>query len=149
TKTPYFDSKADAQRNADMLVQTFERSLLRLRQQNIYGLLIHDINFLLQTGGDAVWATLRSLQGQGLVEKIGVSVYTGQQIDAVLARFDPTLVQLPINILDQRLILDGHLKKLKARGVEIHARSIFLQGLLLMHPRDVPNHMQQFDNELY
>jgi aryl-alcohol dehydrogenase-like predicted oxidoreductase len=47
------------------------------------------------------------------------------------------LVQVPVNILDQRLIRSGHLAKLKKAGVEIHARSVFLQGLLLMHPEEV------------
>jgi aryl-alcohol dehydrogenase-like predicted oxidoreductase len=43
-----------------------------------------------------------------------------------------------VNVLDQRLIESGHLRKLKERGVEVHARSAFLQGLLLMDPESLP-----------
>ena len=50
----------------------------------------------------------------------------------------PELVQLPINVLDQRLLTDGTIRALAARGVEIHARSIFLQGLLLIPPDAIP-----------
>ena len=67
-----------------------------------------------------------------MVDKIGVSVYDAEQIDAVLRVFTPDIVQLPISVLDQRLLLNGRLERLKKEGVEIHARSVFLQGLLLM-----------------
>ena len=49
------------------------------------------------------------------------------------------LVQLPVNILDQRLVDSGQLVKLKKYGIEVHARSVFLQGLLLMQSKDIPS----------
>ena len=52
--------------------------------------------------------------------------------------FGRELVQLPLNVLDRRPIVSGTLARLKAAGVEIHARSVFLQGLLLMEPNDLP-----------
>ena len=79
------------------------------------------------------------LKQQGLVKKIGVSVYNNQQIDYVLDNFSIDLIQLPINILDQRLINDESLVKLKKHNVEIHARSVFLQGLLLMPIDTIPS----------
>ncbi len=45
---------------------------------------------------------------------------------------------MPINILDRRLIENGYLKKLKEKNIEIHARSIFLQGLLIKQPEQLP-----------
>jgi aryl-alcohol dehydrogenase-like predicted oxidoreductase len=48
------------------------------------------------------------------------------------------LVQLPLNVLDQRFIVSGRLALLKRRRVEVHARSIFLQGVLLMEPGALP-----------
>jgi aryl-alcohol dehydrogenase-like predicted oxidoreductase len=73
-----------------------------------------------------------------LVNKIGVSVYTAEQIDGILRRFEPGIVQLPLSILDQRLIHSGHLARLHRMGIEIHARSVFLQGVLLSAPADLP-----------
>lgn len=63
--------------------------------------------------------------------KIGFSTYTPKQIDFLLNNFDFDLVQLPFNVFDNRLIQGGQLKALKKKKIEIHARSIFLQGLLL------------------
>ena len=40
-------------------------------------------------------------------------------------------MQLPLSIYDQRFLQDGTLAKLRADGTAIHARSLYLQGLLL------------------
>lgn len=80
---------------------------------------------------------MQQLKAQHLVKNIGVSVYEGKQIDGILERFDIDLIQLPLNVLDQRLLHSGHLAKLKNAGIEIHARSVFLQGLLLVSPAEL------------
>jgi aryl-alcohol dehydrogenase-like predicted oxidoreductase len=53
-----------------------------------------------------------------------------------------------LNILDQRLIVSGHLELLHKLGVEIHARSVFLQGLLLMDPELLPPYFENFRAQL-
>ena len=116
-------------------------SLQQLGRSAVYGLLVHDADELLGPAGFEIEREMRALRSEGRVSKIGVSVYTGSQIDDVLSRFEPDLIQLPINVLDQRLVRGGQLKRLKDRGVEIHARSIFLQGLLLMQPEKLPAHL--------
>jgi len=120
--------------------RALHRSLDHLSQKSLYGLLLHHCNDLFKPGGDLLLATLQDACRGGFVEKIGVSVYDGKQIDAVLEKFTPDIVQLPFSIADQRLVVSGHLKKLYERGVEIHARSIFLQGALLMDPQRLPQH---------
>jgi len=77
-----------------------------------------------------------------LVEKIGVSVYSPKQLEAVLENYDINLVQLPLNILDQRMQVSGMLEILKERNIEIHTRSTFLQGLILMEPSELPKNLQ-------
>jgi aryl-alcohol dehydrogenase-like predicted oxidoreductase len=148
TKTPNFGTLSPPDRVGSVLTAAFERSLLNLRQQRVYGLLVHNAGHLLMPGGDIIWAAMEALRDQGLTQKIGVSVYTAQQIDAVLSRFEPTLVQVPISIVDQRLAGSGHLAKLKRQDVEVHARSVFLQGLLLMKPEEIPQHFKRFEREL-
>lgn len=81
---------------------------------------------------------MRELKEKGEVQNIGVSVYDGAQVDAVLKVFKPDIIQLPINVLDQKMLLNGQLARLNQEGVEIHARSVFLQGLLLMPLREIP-----------
>ena len=66
------------------------------------------------------------------------SVYRADQVEAVAGGSFPQLVQVPINALDTRLLEDGTLRSLSERGVEVHARSVFLQGLLLCEPESIP-----------
>ncbi|APA67005.1 aldo/keto reductase [Janthinobacterium sp. 1_2014MBL_MicDiv] len=140
TKTPQFAGADMGAAQAQQLEDSLHASLCKLQVPAVYGLLIHRVDDLLLPGGEMLMARMALLKQRGLVSKIGVSVYTGQQIDAVLERFPIDLIQLPVNVLDQRLLHSGHLRKLKQAGVEIHARSVFLQGLLLMAPKDLPAH---------
>ncbi|HET7775510.1 MAG TPA: aldo/keto reductase [Azospira sp.] len=140
TKTPSFKSATVGSEQARAVEESLRQSLLTLRLSQVYGLLVHHADDLLVSGGDALIAILQGLKAQGLVRKIGVSIYQDEQLEEVLARFIPDIVQLPLNVLDQRLIINGRLQQLKGLGVEIHVRSVFLQGLLLMDPADVPSH---------
>lgn len=148
TKTPTFVAKRIGPADASALRLTFEQSLARLRRDKLYGLLVHAPADLLKPGGELLWAEMAALQNAGLVECIGYSTYTGAELDALLARYRPGLVQVPVNALDQRLLRDGRLAQLKHLGVEVHARSIFLQGLLLMAPERLPAHLAVFRGEL-
>lgn len=104
----------------------------RLGVRQLYGLLLHRSQDLLEPEGDALYDALRAVQSAGWVQKIGVSIYAPEELEQIYHRFPVDLVQAPFNGLDQRLVKSGWLTKLKEDGVEVHARSIFLQGLLLM-----------------
>ena len=67
-----------------------------------------------------------------LIDKIGVSIYEEEDIDRVLAAKTPDIIQCPLNILDTRLYRNGILDKMKANGLEIHVRSVFLQGMFYL-----------------
>ncbi|MSQ55898.1 MAG: hypothetical protein EXR31_11080 [Betaproteobacteria bacterium] len=130
------------------LRETFQRSLERMGVNRVSGLLLHHCADALAPGGEALLQEMLALQRAGLVERIGVSVYDAAELDAVMKLFTPQIVQLPLSIVDQRLARSGHLAKLAALGVEIHARSIFLQGLLVEpdpdFPREVAPHRATF-----
>jgi aryl-alcohol dehydrogenase-like predicted oxidoreductase len=79
-----------------------------------------------------LWPALQRLKTEGLFRKIGISVYVADDPATLAARFKPDTMQIPFSLLDQRLLQDGTLAKLKQLGVEIHARSLFLQGLLFL-----------------
>jgi aryl-alcohol dehydrogenase-like predicted oxidoreductase len=138
TKTPRFATPVITDEHALNLTHTFTQSLQRLSTRKVYGLLIHHADDLLVPGGEKLVAAMMALKETGAVEKIGVSVYNEDQVDAVMKIFKPDIVQLPISVLDQRLLLNGQLARIKKSGVEIHARSVFLQGLLLMPLNSVP-----------
>ena len=137
TKTPSFEGDIICNQQINELHNSFELSKKRLGQKMVYGLLLHNCNNLFLPGGDKLLQAMEELKQDGFIKKIGVSLYSGEQIDRVLDNYHIDLVQLPVNILDQRLLNSGHLKRLKNSNVEIHARSIFLQGLLLMPPKDI------------
>jgi aryl-alcohol dehydrogenase-like predicted oxidoreductase len=111
-----------------------DQSLEKLRTSVVYGLLLHDAGDLLGPYREAVWNRLDRIRGSGRARKIGVSVYEGHEIDRIVAEFDPDIVQLPINAIDGRLEEGGQLGVLSRRNIEVHARSVFLQGLLLQDP---------------
>lgn len=148
TKSPVFKSDKINASHADTLISVFNRSLENLRQDSLYALLIHDADDLLAPGGELLIEAMRKLVASGLVKRIGVSVYTANQLERLLELFTPDVVQIPINPFDQRLIVSGHLEKLKNLGVEIHARSIFLQGLLLMELGAIPSYFHRFRDHL-
>ena len=109
-----------------------ELSYGRLGVDNAYGVLLHRPAQLLAEYGDKLYRALLKLKSDGRVSKIGVSIYDPEELDALHGRFDLDLVQAPMNIIDRRIITSGWADRLKADGVEIHTRSAFLQGLLLM-----------------
>lgn len=103
----------------------------RLGVGTLDAVLIHRAADLLGDDGLRLWNVLVRVRADGLARRIGVSVYGAAEIDAVSARVTPDIVQLPLSIADQRLVRSGHLSTLAERGVEIHVRSVFLQGVLL------------------
>lgn len=111
-----------------------QKSLERLKRKSVYGLLAHCAKDFLDEYGKEFYNALLSLKEQGFIKKIGFSAYTREDIENVLDRFKIDLIQVPINVFDQRLLKDNFLKNVQNSGVEIHARSVFLQGLLLMPP---------------
>jgi aryl-alcohol dehydrogenase-like predicted oxidoreductase len=111
----------------DQLLQ----SLNRLRVSRLYGVLLHRPSQLLERIGPALYDALQGVQSSGTTNKIGVSVYNPAELDILLNAYSFGLVQVPLNILDRRMVESGLLKYLSGSGVEVHARSAFLQGLLL------------------
>lgn len=118
------------------------RSLQRLGETCLNGLLVHRPDDLLGPMGDALFKALSSQREQGFVRKIGVSVYTPQEALTLLERYPIEIIQLPLNPLDQRHLREGSLHALAAAEVEIHVRSAFLQGLLLAPSKSLPGGLE-------
>jgi len=110
------------------------RSLKSLGTTSLYGLLLHQPGQLLGPMGDALHRGLLEAKDRGEVTKVGISIYAPEDLDALWPHFKFDLVQGPMNIFDRRLSSSGWLSKLRRAGAEVHIRSIFLQGLLLMEP---------------
>jgi aryl-alcohol dehydrogenase-like predicted oxidoreductase len=136
TKIPPLPDKVD---NIDSWVRNqLSASLARLGLERAYGLLLHRAEDLNGPFGEALGNVLHALRTEGLVEKVGVSVYETEQLDIHKHSCKVDLVQAPLNLLDQRLVTSGWLNRLHDEGVEVHTRSTFLQGLLLMSRGEIP-----------
>ena len=96
------------------------------------GLLLHHPADLLGSQGEALYFALAQLKSLGFVEEIGISIYQPDELNPLFEHMSFDVVQAPFNILDRRLIDSGWFGKLHALGVELHVRSVFMQGLLLM-----------------
>ncbi len=120
-------------------------SLKNLKVKKFECLLIHNANSLLSKNGDEIYKSIKSMKTGKLTNKIGVSIYDFNLLDKILKKFRFDLIQAPLNILDQRLVNTGWLKKLKKRKIEVHVRSIFLQGILLVRYNRLPKKLKKLN----
>ena len=121
-------------------------SLRRLRLSRLYGLLVHNPADMGGLDSQIFMDALFELRDEGTVEKIGFSVYDPSELKRLLERWSPDLVQLPLNLLDRRFEKTGLLRDLHSMGVEIHARSVFLQGLLLVPREGLPKKFGRWES---
>lgn len=124
----------------------FNSSLVKLNTDQIYGLLLHAPEDLLGNNGRAIYGALNFLKQTGKVKKIGISINTFKTIGEIIDTYKLDLIQAPFNIIDRRLLNSGILKILKDKDIEIHTRSAFLQGLLLMSEIDRPPEFSKWNN---
>lgn len=113
-------------------------SLKRLNTDRLYGLLLHHPRQLLGPDGRKIARAVQNLKEAGKLQKAGVSAASPDDLREFNDRMKLDLVQAPLSLVDRRLASTGWLKRLHGDGVEIHARSIFLQGLLLMPQAAIP-----------
>jgi len=126
------------------IIGHIEGSLARLKVETINGVMLHRPTDLLGDNGKKLWDGLKKLKANGCVEKIGYSIYEPGELDLLWKDYQPDIIQAPYNILDQRLKVSGWLKLLHDLGVEVHVRSVFLQGLLLMPKERRPIKFQRW-----
>ena len=138
TKTPTLPHALDPAHVVAVVTQSLERSLVSLGRTAVDALLVHRAEDLLGTSGEALWKALENLRHRGLVRSLGVSVYSPEELEAVGGRFPLEIVQVPCNVLDQRFLANDLLGGLRRSGVQVHGRSAFLQGLLLLDPATLP-----------
>lgn len=124
-------NKFDKSRVEDL----FYTSLNRLKISKIYGYLIHEFDDFLKYAN--IWGILEKFKKQGLIQKIGFSLYRPGELKTIIknkVNFD--IIQFPYSIFDRRF--DRYFNVLKEKGIEVHARSLFLQGLVFLRPAGLP-----------
>ena len=86
---------------------------------------------------------LKKMKKQRAIKKYGFSIYDYKKYRKNILRTKPDILQFPYNVIDNR-IKDSHFKELKKKGIILHARSIFLQGLLLYKSTKLPKKFKRF-----
>ena len=118
------------------LNQQLDNSFNHLQRQNIYGCLFHNVDELINNTD--LWRELLVYKEEGRINKIGYSLYEPQElIDLLEAGLHPDIVQFPYSILDRKF--EPYFDLLNKKGVEIHVRSVFLQGLYFKNPEQLSN----------
>jgi hypothetical protein len=118
-------------------LKEISKSLIKLKINKIYGVLIHDYKDLLGKHGKNYLLSLQELKRKKIIKKIGISVYEPQEIKKIWKFWKPDLIQVPLNPLDNRILDSGWVDILKKFKVKIFARSVFLQGLLINENRSL------------
>lgn len=128
-------TKFSSVKNGSELKNSLNSSLANLKQDKIYGYIAHNADQILSH--PECWDTLQDLKENKVIEKVGYSLYTTEQLEELLNRgLLPDLVQLPFSLLDRKF--SSFLPQLKSIGTEIHVRSVFLQGLYFMDLSKLP-----------
>ena len=125
-------------KNKKNILEFYEKkivnSLRLLKLKRFNSILIHNPDkFKKNINSELIYRSLIKLKKKKLFKKIGISIYDFDQLKKLLKYYKFDIIQLPFNVFDQRLIDNNLIKKLQSQKIEIHVRSIFLQGLLLMN----------------
>ena len=94
-------------------------------------MLFHNAYDLTTEYGLTLLKMIIDLKNKGFIKKIGVSIYDDKELKIVFSKFNPELVQFPLNIFDQRMLKSRWLKILIKKKILLQSRSVFLQGALL------------------
>jgi len=121
-----------------------DASLARLKCTSLDALLLHRPQDLVEQHGTELYAAIDSLKIKKRIQRFGISIYTPDEIDGIIEKFAIDVVQAPLNVFDRRIL--GVINQLTARNIEVHVRSVFLQGVLIASAKDRPQRFQQWSN---
>lgn len=117
-------------------------TLKDLNVSTLAGLLFHRVEDLRDPRANDAWRILKEAQSEGIIAKIGVSVYDSTDLELAFELFpELDLVQIPANLIDHRILGHRALSEFHSGGGTVHARSAYLQGLLLADPAAIPDHL--------
>ena len=147
TKLPKIPKNYDFKDTELWMNNQVDSSIERLKVNKLYGVLLHFPEQLLNNKeGKKIFNVLEKLKKKEKVTKIGISAYSLKVVEDIISIYDLDIVQMPFNLIDQRLIKFDIFQILKEKNIELHVRSIFLQGLLLMKKKDLPNQFSKWSN---
>ena len=131
--------------NVSQWVRTqVDASLSRLKCTSLDALLLHRSQDLTDAHGAELYAAINSLKVEKIIQCFGVSIYTPDELNGIIGTFDIDVVQAPLNVFDRRIL--GVIDQLTALNIEVHVRSVFLQGVLIAKPENRPQRFQPWSD---
>ena len=124
-------------------IASVRESLNRLKIPSLAGLTFHSSDAFLSNPKTSKQLVQELLELE-LISTWGVSVYEPEELPKVLEVDTPNYIQAPVNILDRRFLDVGISELLMTAGISLQARSIFLQGLLLMPADQQPAYFTEW-----
>ena len=115
-------------------------SLTRLQCTSLDALLLHRPQDLTGAQGAELYAAIGSLMAEKMIHRFGVSIYSPDDLEGIIGTFDIQVVQAPLNVFDRRIL--GITNHLSAFNIEVHVRSVFLQGVLIANPINRPQRFE-------
>ena len=120
------------------IMNKFTQSSKNLKISKVHGILLQNAEILLSKKSEVVYKTLLNLKKKKKLKKIGISIYNFKTLEKIINKYQIDFIQVPFNIFDRRIENEKLIKKIKKKGIEVHARSIFLQGLLIKKNLRIP-----------
>ena len=117
-----------------------DASLSRLKCTSLDALLLHRPHDLTSRHGSELYAAISSLKIEKIIRRFGISIYTPEELPGIIGTFDIDVVQAPLNVFDRRIL--GVIDQLTALDIEVHVRSVFLQGVLIAGPKGRPQRFE-------
>lgn len=122
------------------VTKSVEESLKNLKIPSLHTLMVHNSKDVTGDAAEELFHVMGSLKNEKLIENMGVSVYDPINLNMLCARFAFDVVQAPLNLIDRRFL--DSIPTMNNAGIQVHLRSIFLQGLLLIKQEDLPKKFQ-------
>ena len=129
----------------EQIEDLFDISLKKLNIRRIYGYLIH--NFQHYKENPKIWDILEKLKKENKIQKIGFSLYYPSELECLLKKkIEIDIIQVPYSIFDRRF--EPFFNEIKNKNVEIHVRSVFLQGLVFKNPEELVGHFAKIKEKI-
>ena len=145
-------------KSQDLLKNFFLRELDKIKKKlkkNDLILMLDRFENLTNRERLKIYNILIDLKKDKKINRFGYSIYSFKNLKKICYRFKPHILQCPYNVIDRRLEEKNLLQFSKINKIEIHVRSIFLQGLLILHYSKHPRKFtkwkkifKKFDNQI-
>lgn len=133
--------------NNKELSNRITENLKILNVNKLYGYMFH--NYESFNENRHLLEKLSSIKNQGKIKHLGVSLYKNEELEDIIDNYnDFDFIQIPFNLLDNATKRKNILERAKEKGIQIHIRSVFLQGLFFKKNEELPNKISEFSSYL-